>query len=242
MILTLFKNFHIVAIEVAFALAPLLLVFFLFQFLVLRLPKRQVIKMSKGVALTFVGLSLFLQGVNIGFMPVGELMGMAISSLKYNWILIPIGFLLGFAVIMAEPAVRVLIMEVEKTSGGYINKNTMLYSLCIGVAFSVSLSMVRVLYGISIWYFILPGYLIALLLMRYVSSEFVAIAFDAGGAATGPMTVTFILSMMVGVSKQLENRDPLLDGFGMVSLVALTPILAILILGLLYNRRQTTNE
>jgi hypothetical protein len=155
---------------------------------------------------------------------------------------VPIGFLLGFAVIMAEPAVRVLITEVEKSSGGHINKNILLYALCVGVAFSVSLSMIRVLTGISIWYFIVPGYLIALLLMRYVSSEFVAVAFDAGGAATGPMTVTFILSMTVGVAKQLENRDPLLDGFGMVSLVALAPILSILILGFLYHRRQKTYE
>ncbi|MBM3126693.1 MAG: DUF1538 domain-containing protein [Chloroflexi bacterium] len=239
MILTLFKDFDIVFRDVAFALAPLLLFFSLFQFFVLRLPKRQVIKMIKGVALTFVGLSLFLQGVHIGFMPVGELMGMTIGSLKYNWILIPIGFLLGFAVIMAEPAVRVLVTEVEKTSSGYINRNNMLYALCIGVAFSVSLSMIRVLTGISIWYFIVPGYLIALMLMRFVSSEFVAIAFDAGGAATGPMTVTFILSMTVGVAKQLDNREPILDAFGMVSLVALAPILSILILGFLYKRRLT---
>ncbi len=242
MILALFKDFHIVFRDVAFALAPLLLVFFLFQFVVLRLPKRQIIKMIKGVALTFVGLSLFLQGVHVGFMPMGELMGRAIGAMKYNWILVPIGFLLGFAVIMAEPAVRVLITEVEKSSGGHINKNILLYALCVGVAFSVSLSMIRVLTGISIWYFIVPGYLIALLLMRYVSSEFVAVAFDAGGAATGPMTVTFILSMTVGVAKQLENRDPLLDGFGMVSLVALAPILSILILGFLYHRRQKTYE
>ena len=163
---------------------------------------------------------------------------MAIGALEYNWILIPIGFFLGFAVTMAEPAVRVLVTEVEKASSGHINKNVMLYTLCIGVAFAVSLSMLRVLTGVSIWYFIVPGYLIALLLMRYVSPEFIAIAFDAGGAATGPMTVTFILSMTVGVARQIEHRDPLLDGFGMVSLVALTPILAIQVLGFLYNRKQ----
>ena len=114
----------------------------------------------------------------------------------------------------------------------------MLYTLCIGVAISVALSMVRVLSGISLWYFLVPGYIIALLLTRFVSQEFVAIAFDAGGAATGPMTVTFILSLTVGVAKQLENRNPLTDGFGMVSLVALTPILSILVLGFLYGRKE----
>lgn len=242
MIIAMFKDFDIVLKEVAFALLPLLLAFAFFQVLMLKLPKRHVIKMIKGVGLTFVGLSLFLQGVHVGFMPVGELMGMAIGSLEDNWILIPIGFSLGFAVIMAEPAVRVLITEVEKVSGGHINKNIMLYTLCIGVAFSVSLAMVRVLAGISLWYFIVPGYLIALLMMRSASPEFIAIAFDAGGAATGPMTVTFILSMTCGVAKQCAGRDPLLDGFGMVSLVALAPILSILILGFLYNRKQKAND
>lgn len=169
-------------------------------------------------------------------------MGMTIGSLDYNWILIPIGFLMGFAVIMAEPAVQVLAIEVEKASSGHINKKIMIYTLCIGVAFSVALSMIRVLTGISLWYFIVPGYIIALLMTKYVSSEFVAIAFDAGGAATGPMTVTFILSMTVGVAKQLEGRNPLMDGFGMVSLVALTPILSILILGVLYSRKEKLGD
>jgi len=241
MIVALFKGFPLVVAEVALALGPLLGFFLFFQFFILKLPKRQVIRIVKGFALTFAGLSLFLQGVFIGFMPIGESMGMALGSLKYNWILIPIGFLLGFAVIMAEPSVRVLITEVDKVSSGHISRNMLLYTICTGVAFSVALSMVRVLWGISIWYFVVPGYLAALILMRFASNEFVSIAFDAGGAATGPMTVTFILSMTVGVAKQLEGRDPLLDGFGMVSMVALAPILSILALGFLYNRKQTTN-
>jgi hypothetical protein len=241
MISAMFKDFHIVLKDVAIALAPLVAVFAFFQLFMLKLPKRQVIKIIKGVILTFIGLALFMQGVHIGFMPVGELMGMAIASLEYNWILIPIGFLLGFAVIMAEPAVRVLTLEVEKASSGHVNRNIMLYTLCIGVAISVALSMLKVLTGISLWFFLVPGYIIALLLTRFVSSDFTAIAFDAGGAATGPMTVTFILSMTVGVAKQLEDRNPLTDGFGMVSLVALTPILLILILGFLYGRKEKKN-
>ncbi len=238
----LFRDFQIVIKDVAIALSPIIIVFIFFQVFILKLPKRQVIRIAKGIILIFAGLILFLQGVHIGFSPLGELMGKSIGSLDSNWVLIPIGFLLGFAVILAEPAVRVLITEVEKTSGGHINKNIILYTLCIGVAISVSLSMVRVLTGISLWFFIVPGYIIALLLTRYVSSEFVAIAFDAGGAATGPMTVTFILSMTVGVAKQLEGRNPLLDGFGMISLVAMTPILTILILGFIYGRKEKINE
>ena len=156
--------------------------------------------------------------------------------------MIPIGFLLGFTVTLAEPAVRILNSQVEKVSGGYINKTVMLYTLSIGVGISVALSMVRVIWGISLWYFVVPGYIIALILTRYISSEFVAIAFDAGGVATGPMTVTFILSMTVGVAKVIDGRNPLMDGFGMVSLVAMTPILAVLILGALYNRKGKKNE
>jgi len=242
MISMMFKDFDLVLKEVAIALTPLVAVFVFCQIFMLKLPKRQVIKIIKGVILTFIGLALFLQGVEIGFMPMGELMGIALASLENNWILIPIGFLLGFAVIMAEPAVRVLTIEVEKASSGHVNRNIMLYTLCIGVAISVALSMVRVLTGISLWYFIVPGYIISLLLTRFVSSDFTAIAFDAGGAATGPMTVTFILSMTVGVAKQLENRNPLTDGFGMVSLVAMTPIVLILILGFLYGRKEKKNE
>ncbi|ADL07375.1 DUF1538 domain-containing protein [Thermosediminibacter oceani] len=242
MISALFEGFSAVLRDVAVALTPLVVVFVFFQIFLLKLPKRHLIKIVKGIILTFAGLALFLQGVHVGFLPVGELMGMTIGSLDYNWILIPIGFLMGFAVIMAEPAVQVLAIEVEKASSGHINKKIMIYTLCIGVAFSVALSMIRVLTGISLWYFIVPGYIIALLMTKYVSSEFVAIAFDAGGAATGPMTVTFILSMTVGVAKQLEGRNPLMDGFGMVSLVALTPILSILILGVLYSRKEKLGD
>jgi len=242
MITALFKDFDHVVKEVALALFPLVLTFLFSQIFLLKLPKRQVKKIITGVIFTFIGISLFLQGVEVGFMPVGELMGMAIGKMSYNWILIPIGFLLGFAVIMAEPAVRVLVDQVETASGGHINKKIMLYTLCIGVAISVAMAMVRVLTGISLWYFIVPGYIICLILTRFVPSEFVAIAFDAGGAATGPMTVTFILSMVVGVAKQLEGRNPLLDGFGMVSLVALAPILSILVLGFLYSRKEKANE
>lgn len=242
MIGTIFQGFTHVIQEVTFALAPLTVVFLLLQVFLLKLPKSQLKKIISGIILTFIGLSLFLQGVKIGFLPTGDMMGIKIGSLDYNWILIPIGFLLGFTVTLAEPAVRILNTQVEKVSGGYINKTVMLYTLSIGVGISVALSMVRVIWGISLWYFVVPGYIIALVLTRYISSEFVAIAFDAGGVATGPMTVTFILSMTVGVAKVLDGRNPLMDGFGMVSLVAMTPILAVLILGALYNRKGKRNE
>lgn len=234
----IFHNiFHVVK-EVTFALTPLLLAFFFFQVIWLRLPKKEVVKILKGFALTFLGLILFLQGVFIGFMPVGKFLGETLGAKSYNWILIPIGFILGFVVTFAEPAVRILNTEVEKVTSGYINSKIMLYTLSFGVAISVALSMLRIITGISLWYFIVPGYILAFILTRFVSKTFIGIAFDSGGVATGPMTVTFILTIAVGAATAIDGRDPLIDGFGMISLVALTPILSVLILGYLYNREE----
>lgn len=238
MIAGLFEGLHLTMRDVAYALTPLVIAFICFQLFMLKLPKRQIIKIAKGIVMTYFGLVLFLQGVNIGFMPAGDSLGMALGDLDYNWILVPIGFILGFAVIMAEPTVMVLVDQVEEASSGHINRKIMLYTLCIGVAVAVALAMVRVLLGISIWYFIVPGYIIALVLSKFSSPDFVAIAFDSGAAATGPMTVTFILAMTVGVAKQIPGRNPLMDGFGLVCLVALAPTLAILILGFIYRRKE----
>src|SRR5690606_15427082 len=132
-----------------------------------------------GMVLVFAGLSLFLQGVHVGFMPAGQSIGQILGSLSYNWILIPIGFAIGFVVVFAEPAVRVMNEEVEKVSGGYIPARVLLYTLSIGVAVSVALAMLRILAGIPLWYFIIPGYALALLLTRYSSKTFTAIAFDS---------------------------------------------------------------
>lgn len=239
MIAGLFTGFTSVAKEVAIALAPLVIIFLIFQRLFNRMPKKQLVKILKGVVVAFLGVVLFLQGIQVGFLPMGEMMGKNLGALTYNWILIPLGLVIGFASAMAEPAVHVLNEEVERASAGYISKKTMLFTLSIGVAVSVGLAMVRVLTGIPLWYFVLPGYLLVLLLTRHVSHEFVAIAMDSGGVATGPMSTSFILSMTVGIATEIEGRNPLMDGFGTVALVALTPILAVLVLGFLYARKQS---
>lgn len=165
-------------------------------------------------------------------------MGRSLGALEYRWILIPIGFILGFFAVYAEPAVKVLIEQVEKVSAGYIPEKLLLYTLSFGVGISIALSMVRIIYGFSLWYFIVPGYIIALIMIRYSSKTFTSIAFDSGGVSTGPMTATFILAMFVGIATQIDGRDPLLDGFGMVALVALAPILSVLTLGILYSRKE----
>ncbi|HHX59549.1 MAG TPA: DUF1538 domain-containing protein [Epulopiscium sp.] len=220
------------------ALLPLLLIFVVFQKTRIKLPKRHFYNILKGFIFAFLGLVFFLQGVHIGFMPIGEYMGKVIGASTYSWILIPIGFVLGLVITLAEPGVKVLNIEVEKFSGGAIDKKIMLGFLSIGVATSIALSMLKILTGISLWYFIVPGYILAFLLTRNVSKTFIAIAFDSGGVTTGPMIVTFISSLSIGFASAIPGGDPVLDGFGMVSLVALTPILSVLILGYLYEKKQ----
>ncbi|RXI95556.1 DUF1538 domain-containing protein [Anaerobacillus alkaliphilus] len=240
----IFKGFGHVLLEVTFALIPLVLFFLIFQVFFLKLDRKKLVNIAKGIVLSFLGLAFFLQGVHVGFFPVGELIGEKLGSLSDRWVLIPIGFVFGFVATFAEPAVRILNHEVEKVSGGYISQKVMLYTLSIGVAVSIALSMLRIIVGIPLWYFIIPGYLIALTLMYFSSNRFTAIAFDSGGVATGPMTVTFVLAIAVGVASVIDGRDPLLDGFGMIALVALSPIISVLTLGLLFEGkgREKQNE
>jgi hypothetical protein len=233
-----FSGFSHILLEVGLALSPLLLFFLFFQIFILRMPRRKLLAILKGLIPTYLGLALFLQGVHVGFFPVGTTMGGILGEMHHNWLLVPIGFVLGFVATFAEPAVRILNHEVEKVSSGYIPQQVMLYTLSIGVALAVALSMLRMLLGIPLWYIIIPGYLAALVMIRFSTKTFTSIAFDSGGVATGPMTVTFVMAVSVGAAAVLEGRDPLLDGFGMITLVALAPILSVLILGLLYTRSE----
>lgn len=220
--------------EVGLALSPIIVFFILFQLFSLKLPKSQLIKLSIGIAYTYLGLVLFLTGVNIGFLPAGSYIGEYIGALPYNWILIPLGMVMGFFIVAAEPAVHVLNDEVEAMTGGAISKNAMLWSLSIGVAISIGLAMLRVLTGISIWYVLVPGYLLALSLTFFVPKIFTAIAFDSGGVASGPMTATFLLPFTMGACEAVGG-NMLTDAFGVVAMVAMTPLITIQVMGLIYN-------
>ena len=220
--------------EVLTALLPIALFFILFQLLFLHLPKQQVIKAGVGLLYTFIGLVLFLTGVNVGFLPAGRELGTAIASLPNNWILIPIGMVLGCFVVLAEPAVHVLTKQVSELTGGAISRRAMLTCLSGGVALSIGIAMIRVLTGLSIWACILPGYLFSLGLTLFVPPIFTAVAFDSGGVASGPMTATFILPFAMGACSALGG-DLLTDAFGVVALVAMTPLVTIQLLGLLYR-------
>ncbi|WP_026688897.1 DUF1538 domain-containing protein [Alteribacter aurantiacus] len=243
MIAELFEGFDHVLLEVLMAVIPLLVFFLIFQIFFLKLEKERIKNVLIGIVLTFMGLSLFLQGVEVGFFPAGEVIGELLGERENTLILLPIlGFLFGFTATFAEPAIRILNYEVEKVTSGSISKNVMLITLSIGVACSIALSMVRIVLGIPLWYLIVPGYGLALLLIFFSKDRFISIAFDAGGVATGPMTVTFIMAIAVGIAEVTEGRDPLMDGFGMIALVAITPILSVLILGLIYKWKESTSS
>ncbi|EMG38218.1 Protein of unknown function (DUF1538) [Desulfocurvibacter africanus PCS] len=226
-----FLDMREIAWEVLQALGPILVFFLVLQALRLRLPREYLLGIVKGVALTFVGLVFFLQGVQVGFIPAGEALGRSLGRIGSLWLLLPVGFLLGFAATVAEPAVRVLSYEVEKASLGRIKGRTIVVTLSLGVATLVALAMLRVTQGTHILYFLIPGYLAAIVLMRFVSPAFVAIAFDSGAVATGPMTATFVMSLMLGIAAQMEGRDPIRDGFGLIAMVTMAPIIAIMCLG-----------
>lgn len=221
-------------LEVAKALLPILLLFLIFQVLALKIKKKSLIKIAIGIVYTYLGLVLFITGVNLGFMPVGIYVGKNIALLSYNWILIPLGMIIGYFIVMAEPAVHLLNKQVEEISDGAISKKMMQRSLSIGVAISLGLAMFRVLTGISIWYLIVPGYSIAIILSFFVPEIFTAIAFDSGGVASGPITATFLLPIAMGACDAMGGNI-LTDAFGIIAMVAMTPLISIQILGLIYN-------
>ncbi|MBD5559186.1 MAG: DUF1538 domain-containing protein [Clostridia bacterium] len=227
--------------SVGIALLPIVAVFFIFQIFLLKLSRRAIIRMCVGLVYTYVGLTLFLTGVEVGFMPAGYYLGHSIGAAELSWMLIPLGALMGFFVVMAEPAVHVLNKEVEDITLGSISRNAMLFSLAIGVACSLALSMIRVIYGFSVWWLILPGYGLALLLMLFAPPVFTAVAFDSGGVASGPMTATFLLPFAEGACQALGG-NVLTDAFGVVAMVALTPLITIQLLGLSYKRKLGKDE
>ena len=222
--------------EVALGLLPIILFFAAFQLLSIRLNKRSLIKIGVGILYTYVGLVLFLTGANVGFMPAGYYLGLTLASMSSYWLLVPIGMVVGYFIVAAEPAVHVLNRQVEEVTSGAIPQKAIGLALSIGVAVSIGLAMLRVCLGIPIYYLLVPGYAIALLLTFFVPKIFTAIAFDSGGVASGPMTATFLLPLTMGACEAL-GRDILTDAFGVVAMVAMTPLITIQLLGLAYQRK-----
>lgn len=225
-----------ILVESFFSLLPLLVIFLVCQKTSFKLNKKALQKILKGFIYTFVGLVIFLVGVNAGFMEVGSIVGYSLASLDNKWYVIIIGLILGVVTILAEPAVYVLTHQIENVTSGYVKRKAVLIALCIGVGLAVALSVVRIIVPeIQLWHYLLPGYIIAIAMTYFVPKLFVGIAFDAGGVATGPMTATFILAFTQGVADAIEGASVLRDGFGMISMVALIPIITLQILGLTFK-------
>lgn len=223
--------------EMAMALGPIVIFYLIFRLVTGGMGTGGLGKTLVGVVYTYVGLVLFLTGVNVGFMPVGNYLGRAIASSELRWVIIPLGMVIGYFIVAAEPAVHVLTKQVEEVTAGVIPGKVLSATLSIGVAVSVGIAMLRVLTGISLLWVIVPGYAIALILTFFVPDMFTAIAFDSGGVASGPMTATFLLPFAVGACTALGG-NVVEDAFGVVTMVAMTPLIAIQVLGLIYKIRS----
>lgn len=223
--------------EIAISILPIVVFFGIFQLISRDVNKHTLIKIGIGLVYTYVGLVLFLTGVNVGFMPAGNYLGQTLASLPYAWILVPIGMIIGYFIVKAEPAVFVLTKQVEEMTSGAISAKAMGTSLSLGVSASVGLAMIRVLTGINILWFLVPGYAIALILTFFVPKLFTAIAFDSGGVASGPMTATFLLPLAMGACSALGGNI-ITDAFGIVAMVAMTPLITIQIMGLIFKIKE----
>ena len=217
--------------EIASSLLPIVVMFGVFQAVALRLDKRTLGRIAVGLAYTYVGLVLFLTGANVGFMPAGNYLGQVLTGQSYRWVIIPIGMLIGYFIVRAEPAVYVLNKQVEEVTDGAISAQAMGMALSAGVSISVGLAMVRVLTGISILWFLIPGYAVAIGISFVVPKLFTAIAFDAGGVASGPMTATFLLPLAQGACVTVGGNI-VTDAFGVVAMVAMTPLITVQLMGL----------
>lgn len=217
--------------EVSIALGLVVVFFFIIQFFCLKLSKRKILQIIIGIIYTYIGLIIFLTAVNIGFMPIGYKMGTELAQ-NNNIYIVLFGFILGLVVVLAEPAVHVLNKQVEEITDGTVSKKSMMLALSIGVGISLGLSMIRIIFDFSILYYLIPGYFISLGLSFFVPRLYTAIAFDSGGVASGPLTSSFILPFAIGVCLVLQGEGKVMsDAFGIVAMVAMTPLITIQFLG-----------
>ena len=223
--------------EVVYAILPITILVLILQYTLIWLPFESVLQFLVGVIFVSTGFALFLIGVHIGLLPVGELIGSALPNTGKVWMILLFSFILGFAITVAEPDVHVLAGYVDQVSGGDIEKWTLIIPVAIGLGIFVSLSMARIILKISIKWVLIGGYALvfALALSPWMPAEFIPISFDAGGVTTGPMAVPFILAFGVGVASVLRSDDKSADGFGLVALASIGPLIAVLLLGIFYG-------
>ncbi len=226
--------------DVALALGMVVAFFFAVNFIFLKLPKNKLLQISVGTVITYMGLVIFLTSVHVGFMPVGFKMGSELAKTSPVAITVA-GFVLGLVVVLAEPAVHVLNKQVEEITNGTVSKKSMMIALSVGVGLSICLSVIRIIFGFSVLYYLVPGYLISLGLSFFVPKIYTAIAFDSGGVASGPLTSTFILPFAIGACVAMGG-DILSDAFGIVAMVAMTPLITIQMLGFTAISKKKVSE
>ena len=222
-------------IEVIIILIPIVIIFLIFQVIKLKLSRSELIKIAVGVAYLLGGLTIFLAGVNKGFMPAATALGEEIGGLPYNWIVIPIAFVIGVCALLAEPTAYVLVKQVVNITDGAIPRRIMLFGMATGVGIAMSLAMVRILTGISIWWILLPGYGLSLTLTFLVPEIFVGIGFDSGEVATGAMSAAFVLPFAIGVGSMIPGRNIVSESFGIVGLATMLPPIVVQFIGLIYS-------
>lgn len=238
-----FDNIPHLALETLIALLPITIIYIVANKVFFKQSRRRTLRTYSGIFLAFIGLVLFLTGVNAGFMDVGRFIGETLGAKGNNLLIVFIAFLLGVLTILAEPAVHVLTNQIREVTAGYVKKSTVLFTLSIGVGISVALSVIKIVIpGLQLWHVLLPGYIIAFILSFKIPSLFVGIAFDSGGVASGPMTATFILAYAQGIASSTPTADLLNDGFGTIAMVAMTPLIALQLLGLLYKKDVDVEE
>lgn len=220
------------------AILPLLITFILFQIFSIKMPKQKFKAILVGILFAYIGVVFLIFGLEMGYVEIGRQIGIEMSKSSYRWVIVPIGFILGFVITRVEPSVQVLIRDIEKETGGAIRKNVLLYTLSIGVALSLAIALLKILLGISLWYIVVPGYIICVALAFLSSERFTSIAFDAGGVTTGVMTTTFLLAMALGLAEGTPGANPATDGFGLIAIVAMTPIILVMLLGRIYGRKK----
>ncbi|MDR3248949.1 MAG: DUF1538 domain-containing protein [Treponema sp.] len=223
--------------EVLSAMGSIVVFFLVFQIVSRRYKKHQLARIGIGFVYTFIGLVVFLTGVNVGFIPVGQLLGSQIASAPFKWVLVPLSMVIGYFIVSAEPAVHVLTKQVEDISSGAISQKVLLRGLAVGMAIALAITMVRIFVGIPLMWILIPGYAFALILTFFVPKIFTGIAFDSGGVCSGPMTSTFLLPLAMGTTEGVGG-DLMTDAFGIVAMVAMTPLIIIQLLGLVYSHRM----
>lgn len=227
-----------ILLESLIALLPIVALFFIYNFAKFKVEKEELGGIIKGLIITLIGLTLFLTGVNSGFMDMGRIIGMELAGMN-PWVLVGVAFILGLIVVLVEPAVHVLGEQIEEVTSGHIPVKLIRMTLSLGVGTAIALSMVRILVPeVKLWYFILPGFLIGIILSFRVDPIFVGIAYDAGGVASGPMTATFVLAFAQGAADMTPTANVLVDGFGVIAMVAMAPVLSIMILGTAFKHKK----